>query len=165
MVLYGLTAAPFARLLRLTGAGEGVVVVVGGNAYVREIALTLKSAGQRVRLWTGRSDEQAAAREAGLVAGHAYLVQEYAGDRILFGEAFMFSELKCRFDAGKRLVEMARAGDGVTPLFFLRDGRLTVVTAGVVAFAAGIAGMLAVEMRASSAVGVGISITTITAAA
>jgi NhaP-type Na+/H+ or K+/H+ antiporter len=73
VVLYGLTAAPFARLLGLAGAGESVVLVVGGNVWARAIALALKSAGLGVRLWTGRSEEQAAAREAGLEAGNARL--------------------------------------------------------------------------------------------
>jgi NhaP-type Na+/H+ or K+/H+ antiporter len=73
VVLYGLTAAPFARVLGLAGAGERVVLIVGGNAWARAIAGALKSAGLGVRLWTGRSDEQAAAREAGLAAGNARL--------------------------------------------------------------------------------------------
>jgi NhaP-type Na+/H+ or K+/H+ antiporter len=73
VVLYGLTAAPLARVLGLAGAGERVVLVVGGNAWARAIAEVLKSAGLGVRLWTGRSDEQAAAREAGLAAGNARL--------------------------------------------------------------------------------------------
>ena len=73
VVLYGLTAAPVARRLGLAGAGEDVVLIVGGNAWARTIALALKAAGLGVRLWTGRSDEQAAAREAGLTAGNARL--------------------------------------------------------------------------------------------
>jgi NhaP-type Na+/H+ or K+/H+ antiporter len=73
VVLYGLTAAPFSRRLGLAGAGESVVLVVGGNAWARAIALALKAAGLGVRLWTGRSDEQEAAREAGLAAGNARL--------------------------------------------------------------------------------------------
>ena len=73
VALYGLTGAPFARLLGLAGAGASVVLVVGGNVWARAIALALKSAGLGVRLWTGRSDEQAAAREAGLAAGSARL--------------------------------------------------------------------------------------------
>jgi NhaP-type Na+/H+ or K+/H+ antiporter len=73
VVLYGLTAAPVARVLGLAGAGERVVLIVGGNVWARAIAGALKSAGLGVRLWTGRSDEQAAAREAGLAAGNARL--------------------------------------------------------------------------------------------
>jgi NhaP-type Na+/H+ or K+/H+ antiporter len=186
VVLYGLTAAPLARLLGLAGAGEGVVLVVGGNAWARAIALALKSAGLGVRLWTGRSEEQAAAREAGLEAGnarlgvdvasreeeleevtdallmtdsddfnalaafelrqelgsdHVYrlpprgelldLVPGYAEGRILFGEDLTFAELTRRFDAGARLVEVADDHVGVTPLFVLTDGELTIMTTGL----------------------------------
>jgi NhaP-type Na+/H+ or K+/H+ antiporter len=185
VVLYGLTAAPFARLLGLAGASESVVLVVGGNAWARAIALALKSAGLGVRLWTGRSEEQAAAREVGLAAGNALLgfdlasreeeleevthallmtesddfnalaafelrqelgrdhvyrlppqgelldlVPAYAEGRILFADDLTFAELTRRFDAGARLVEAAGARDGVTPLFVLTRGELTVVTAG-----------------------------------
>jgi NhaP-type Na+/H+ or K+/H+ antiporter len=73
VVIYGLTAAPLARLLGLAGAGAGSVLVVGGSAWAREIALALKAAGQSVRLWTRHIDEQAAAREAGLETGNARL--------------------------------------------------------------------------------------------
>jgi NhaP-type Na+/H+ or K+/H+ antiporter len=185
VALYGLTAPPVARLLRLVRTGEGVVLVVGGSAWAQEIALALKSAGQSVRLWTRRSDEQAAAREAGLETGaglgvdpvsreaaleeitaallltesddfnalaavdlrhelghdHVYrlparvgqldVLPEHDEGRILFGEEFTFAELTRRFDAGGRLVEVPGAGHGVTPLFILRSGRLTVVTTGL----------------------------------
>jgi hypothetical protein len=50
-----------------------LVLVVGGSAWAREIALALKAAGQRVRLWTRHIDEQAAARQAGLETGNARL--------------------------------------------------------------------------------------------
>jgi NhaP-type Na+/H+ or K+/H+ antiporter len=73
VILYGLTAAPVARLLGLIGAGGQVVLVVGGHAVARAIAKALEEAGVGTRLWTGRFDEQAAAREAGLQAGQARL--------------------------------------------------------------------------------------------
>jgi hypothetical protein len=185
VVLYGLTAAPFARRLGLAGAGENVVLVVGGNAWARAIALARKSAGLGVRLWTGRTDEQEAARGAGLDAGNARLgvdlasreeeleeitdallltesddfnalaafelrqelgrdhvfrlaprgelldlVPAYAEGSILFGEELTFPELTRRFEAGERLVEIDGDGQGVTPLFLLARGELTVVTAG-----------------------------------
>jgi NhaP-type Na+/H+ or K+/H+ antiporter len=69
VVLYGLTAAPVARLLGVAGAGAPVVVVVGGHAWARTIAQALKAAGLRVRLWSGSRDERTAAREVGLEAG------------------------------------------------------------------------------------------------
>ncbi len=68
VVLYGLTAAPVARLLGVAGAGTPVVLLVGGHRSAREIGLALASAGVRVRLWSSRSDEQEAARAAGLDA-------------------------------------------------------------------------------------------------
>jgi hypothetical protein len=71
--IYGLTAAPLARLLGLAEAGVRVVLVVGGQAWGRALAKALEAAGLGVRLWTGRPDEQAAAREAGLAAGNARL--------------------------------------------------------------------------------------------
>jgi NhaP-type Na+/H+ or K+/H+ antiporter len=73
VVLYGLTAAPVARLLGVAGAAAPVILVVGGHAWARTIARSLKAAGLGVRLWTGRPDEQAAARAAGLDAGNARL--------------------------------------------------------------------------------------------
>jgi hypothetical protein len=185
VLLYGLTAAPFARLLGLAGRGESVVLVVGGSIWARGIALALKAAGQGVRLWTGRSDEQAAARAAGLEAGnarlgvdlasreeelaeitdallmtesddfnalpafelrqelgrdHVYrlapsrelldLVPSYAEGRVLFDEDLTFPELTRRLEAGAKLVHVPSEADGVTPLFVLDAGDLTIVTAG-----------------------------------
>jgi NhaP-type Na+/H+ or K+/H+ antiporter len=66
VVLYGLTAAPVARLLGVAGAAAPVVLVVGGHAWARKIAQALTAAGLRVRVWTSSPSEQAAARESGL---------------------------------------------------------------------------------------------------
>jgi hypothetical protein len=73
VVLYGLTALPVARALKLAGAGSTVVLLVGGQAWVRTIARALKAAGLGVRLWTGQPAEQEAARAEGLAAGNARL--------------------------------------------------------------------------------------------
>jgi NhaP-type Na+/H+ or K+/H+ antiporter len=73
VVIYGLTAVPVAHRLGVVGEGEGVVLIVGGHGWARALARALEEAGVRVRLWTGRSEEQAAALEAGLVAGNASL--------------------------------------------------------------------------------------------
>jgi hypothetical protein len=58
------------------------------------------------------------------------LVPAYAEGQILFAEQLTFSELTRRFDAGARLIEVADDRDGVTPLFVLNGGELSVVTAG-----------------------------------
>jgi NhaP-type Na+/H+ or K+/H+ antiporter len=73
VVLYGLTALPLARALKVAGAGTTVVLLVGGQAWVRSIARALKAAGLGVRLWTGQPAEQEAARAEGLAAGNARL--------------------------------------------------------------------------------------------
>jgi hypothetical protein len=68
VVLYGLAAAPIARLLGVAEVTGRVVLVVGGTPWARAIAAALKSAGLGVRLWSGRADDQAAARAVGLDA-------------------------------------------------------------------------------------------------
>ena len=68
VVLYGLTAAPVARLLGVAGHRGTTVLVVGGGPFAREAAAALQRAGIRVRLWAGNPDEQAAARAMGLEA-------------------------------------------------------------------------------------------------
>lgn len=74
VVIYGLNAAmPVARRLGLVGAASVVVLVVGGHKWARSIATALKAAGLGVRLWTGQTEEQVAAREAGLDAHNARL--------------------------------------------------------------------------------------------
>jgi NhaP-type Na+/H+ or K+/H+ antiporter len=72
--LYGLSAEPVARALGLAGSRATTVLVVGGHAWAREVAESLDRAGLRVRLWTGRREEQQAARAAGLDAGHGRLL-------------------------------------------------------------------------------------------
>jgi hypothetical protein len=72
--VYGLTAEPVARGLGLAGSRVTTVLVIGGHAFGREVAGALSRAGLRVRLWTGRREEQAAARAAGLEADHGRLI-------------------------------------------------------------------------------------------
>ena len=73
VILYGLTAAPVARLLGIAGAGAPTVLVVGGHSWALAISQALKAAGIGVRIWTGKPAEQEAARQAGLDAGNARL--------------------------------------------------------------------------------------------
>lgn len=74
VVLYGLSAEPVARRLGLAGAKGTTVLIVGGHAWARAIGEALSSAGVGVRLWTGRPDEQRAARAAGLDADHGRMI-------------------------------------------------------------------------------------------
>ena len=74
VLVYGLTATPVARLLGVAGEGGTTVLIVGGHAWARAIGEALRAAGVSVRLWTGRADQQAAARAAGLDADRGRLM-------------------------------------------------------------------------------------------
>jgi NhaP-type Na+/H+ or K+/H+ antiporter len=128
VALYGLTAAPLARLLGLAGAGARVILVVGGQAWGRAIAKALAAAGLGVRLWTGRPEEQAAARAEGLAAGKARLGVDLATreeeleevtDALLVTESDDFNALaayELRRDLGHEHVYRLPAGDHVLDL-------------------------------------------------
>jgi NhaP-type Na+/H+ or K+/H+ antiporter len=73
VVLYGLSAAPVARVLGVASAGAPTVLLVGGNRVALAISAALKQAGIGVRIWTARRSEQEAARAAGLDAGSSRL--------------------------------------------------------------------------------------------
>jgi hypothetical protein len=68
VVVYGLTAAPLARLLGVAGAGRTLVLIVGGHPWAREFAAALRRCGVAVRMWVGPLADQAAARTAGVEA-------------------------------------------------------------------------------------------------
>jgi NhaP-type Na+/H+ or K+/H+ antiporter len=68
VVLYGLTAPLAARALGLAGKELGLVLVVGGHPWARELAIALKRSGVAVRMWVGPASDRAAAQEAGLDA-------------------------------------------------------------------------------------------------
>jgi NhaP-type Na+/H+ or K+/H+ antiporter len=68
VLLYGLTGPLAARWLGVAGAGRGLVLVVGGHQWAREIAVALKRAGVDVRMWVGAPADREAARAAGIDA-------------------------------------------------------------------------------------------------
>lgn len=74
VVVYGLGAAPLARALGLAGDARTLVLVVGGSPWAQAVALALRDAGVRVRLWSGRREHQEAARAAGLPADRGRLM-------------------------------------------------------------------------------------------
>ena len=67
-LVYGLTAAPVARLLGVAGTGRRLVLIVGGQRWARELGAALRRSGVAVRMWVGSPEDQAAAHEAGLEA-------------------------------------------------------------------------------------------------
>jgi NhaP-type Na+/H+ or K+/H+ antiporter len=68
VVLYGLTSPLAARALGLAGKARGLVLVVGGQSWARELAAALKESGVAVRMWVGSAKDRAAALDAGLDA-------------------------------------------------------------------------------------------------
>ena len=68
VVVYGLTAAPVARMLGVAGLGRRLVLIVSGHEWARDIAAALKRSGVAVRMWVGPFAHQSAARTAGLEA-------------------------------------------------------------------------------------------------
>ncbi|PWU22295.1 MAG: sodium:proton exchanger [Candidatus Rokuibacteriota bacterium] len=68
VVVYGLTAPVVARWLGIAGQERGLVLVVGGHAWARELASGLKRSGIAARMWVGPAADQEAARAAGLDA-------------------------------------------------------------------------------------------------
>ncbi|MEV6965106.1 cation:proton antiporter [Hamadaea sp. NPDC051192] len=55
VTLYGLTAAPAARLLRVVRTARAHPLLVGGQAWVLDLAHTLRQLGLEVLLWAGPS--------------------------------------------------------------------------------------------------------------
>ena len=53
VVLYGLTAPLVARRLHVAGKQSGLVLVVGGHDWARDLALALQKSGAAVRMWIG----------------------------------------------------------------------------------------------------------------
>ena len=78
VVLYGLTAPFVARGLHVAGKQRGLVLVVGGHDWARELALALQKSGVAVRMWVGPAAEQEAARAAGLEADHGRMMVDAA---------------------------------------------------------------------------------------
>ena len=74
VVLYGLTAPLVARWLGVAGKQRGLVLVVGGHRWARELGVALQRAGVAVRMWVGPRAEQVAARAAGLEADHGRMM-------------------------------------------------------------------------------------------
>ncbi|HSZ45336.1 MAG TPA: cation:proton antiporter, partial [Streptosporangiaceae bacterium] len=66
VTLYGLTAAPVARLLRVGRPARTRPLLVGGDQWVIDLGLALRSAGLEVLMWAGRDEQREQIRRAGL---------------------------------------------------------------------------------------------------
>jgi NhaP-type Na+/H+ or K+/H+ antiporter len=66
VTLYGLTAAPVARRLRVARPARTRPLLVGGNRWVIDLGLALRSAGLEVLMWAGLDQQRERIRQAGL---------------------------------------------------------------------------------------------------
>jgi hypothetical protein len=66
VVLYGLTAAPVARRLRVTRPARTRPLLVGGDGWVIDLGRALRSAGLDVLMWAGLDQQREQIRQAGL---------------------------------------------------------------------------------------------------
>jgi NhaP-type Na+/H+ or K+/H+ antiporter len=66
VTLYGLTAAPVARRLRVGRTGRTRPLLVGGDAWVIDLGLALRSAGLEVLMWAALDGQREQISQAGL---------------------------------------------------------------------------------------------------
>ncbi|MGW1025315.1 cation:proton antiporter [Streptomyces sp. NPDC002577] len=66
VTLYGLTAVPVARRLGAVSPSRAHPLLVGGDPWVIDLGLALRSAGLEVVLWAGSEEQRGRIREAGL---------------------------------------------------------------------------------------------------
>ena len=90
--IYGLTAAPVARLLGVAKPSAQGLLIVGAHAWGRAIGRALQDAGFRVLLVDTNMANVSAAKNAGLFASQGSVLSEYILDKIeLEGIGRMFA--------------------------------------------------------------------------
>ncbi|MFI1093905.1 cation:proton antiporter [Streptomyces sp. NPDC020917] len=66
VTLYGLTAAPVARLLGVVRRSRSRPLLVGGAPWVVDLGSTLRSTGMEVLMWAGQEQQRHRIRQAGI---------------------------------------------------------------------------------------------------
>ncbi|MFJ5228991.1 cation:proton antiporter [Kitasatospora sp. NPDC088391] len=80
VTLYGLTAVPVARLLKVTRPARSRPLLVGGEPWTVELAGVLRSAGLDVLLWAGRDEQRERIAAAGLELADGELLATALGE-------------------------------------------------------------------------------------
>ncbi len=80
VTLYGLTAAPVARRLKVIRPARSRPLLVGGEPWVIELARTLRSAGLDSLLWAGRTAQREQITAAGLELATGDLIECASGE-------------------------------------------------------------------------------------
>jgi NhaP-type Na+/H+ or K+/H+ antiporter len=79
VALYGLTAVPVARLLRVTRPARTRPLLVGGEDWVVDLGATLQSLGLQVLMWAGFDEERERIKEADLELASGELLAAATG--------------------------------------------------------------------------------------
>lgn len=79
VTLYGLTASPIARRLRVVRPSRSRPLLVGGDPWVVDLGLALKSAGLEVLMWAGREQQRERIEQAGIAIAPGELLAAATG--------------------------------------------------------------------------------------
>jgi NhaP-type Na+/H+ or K+/H+ antiporter len=79
VALYGLTAVPVARLLRVTRPARTRPLLVGGEHWVVDLGSTLQSLGLQVLMWAGLDEQRERIKEADLELASGELLAAATG--------------------------------------------------------------------------------------
>ncbi|MET9908416.1 cation:proton antiporter [Streptomyces sp. NPDC006476] len=79
VTLYGLTASPVARRLRVVRPSRSRPLLVGGDPWVVDLGAALKSAGLEVLMWAGQEQQRARIRQAGIELAPGELLAAVTG--------------------------------------------------------------------------------------
>jgi hypothetical protein len=79
VTLYGLTASPVARRLGVVRPSRSRPLLVGGDPWVVDLAVALKSAGLEVLMWAGQEQQRERIRQAGVELAPGELLAAITG--------------------------------------------------------------------------------------
>lgn len=79
VTLYGLTASPVARRLGVVRPSRSRPLLVGGDPWVVDLGVALKSAGLEVLMWAGQEQQRERIRQAGIELAPGELLAAITG--------------------------------------------------------------------------------------
>ncbi|MFD5658952.1 cation:proton antiporter [Streptomyces hirsutus] len=79
VTLYGLTASPVARLLGVVRPSRSRPLLVGGDPWVVDLGVALKSAGLEVLMWAGQEQQRERISQAGIELAPGELLAAVTG--------------------------------------------------------------------------------------
>ncbi|MFI1888451.1 cation:proton antiporter [Streptomyces jumonjinensis] len=80
VTLYGLTASPVARRLGVVRPSRSRPLLVGGDPWVVDLGVALKSTGLEVLMWAGQEQQRERIRQAGIELAPGELLAAFTGE-------------------------------------------------------------------------------------